>query len=56
LRQIRIYINKKVNGTTIEKRNAQNVFMVKKVISKRKMHIGTANVDVRDNTRKIVSL
>jgi len=56
LRQIRIYINKKVNGTVIEKRNAWNVFMVKNVISKRKMHIGKTNIDVRDNTREIVSL
>ena len=30
--------------------------MVKNIISKKKMHIEKANVDVRDNIRKIVSL
>ena len=50
------YINKKLNRTVIKKRNIQNVFMVKNIISKKKMHIEKANVDVRDNIRKIVSL
>jgi len=40
----------------IEKGNAQNFFMVKNVISKRETYIETANVDVRNNIRKIVSL
>ena len=56
LGQVRVYINKKVNGTAIEKQNVQNIFMVKNIIFKRKTHKEKVNIDVRDNIRKIFSL
>ena len=30
--------------------------MIKNVLSKRKTHMGTPNVDIRDSSRKIISL
>jgi len=56
LRQVRVYINKKVNETMTEEQNAWNIFIVKTIILKGKTHNRKINVDVRDDIRKIISL
>jgi len=56
LRWIRVYINKKLNGTVIEKQNAWNIFMVKNIILKGKTHKEKAYVDIRDDMRKIINM
>jgi len=40
----------------IEKRNIQDVFMIKNVLLKKKTYMETPNVDVRDSSRKIIDL
>ena len=56
MRQIRINIDQKINGTKIEERNAWNIPMIEDVITKREIKVCNPNVDICDNPRRIIEV